>query len=358
MRSTFWWLILSALFLSGCDGPLEDGGTVNITITEEDDDAGTDPVDPPVDPIDPDDPPVIIVEPPTAEEELLGRLDGATFVSVDPLNADGTAVNTMPTANRTLSFTRDTVTSNQIDGTEVGSFSLVEGFDWIAEFDSGSVSFSSNGLFVIWDSIRYELVATSLVDSQESLVSFLAGSTFNTPGQFDIGENALGEVALGPWTVIFSDDTDASVSWFFQDVALSGSYSFIDDSSFTIDFSGDERTVFVLDDGELVIDSRVYETEPLFDSQESLVAFLDGATFQSNELLPGGESASGELLFAHWIIDFSGNTYTWVTTDTVVPGTFTYVGENVFTALIGGADVLIEVDGDEIIWRGERYTRQ
>jgi len=65
MRSTFWWLILSALFLSGCDGPLEDGGTVNITITEEDDDAGTDPVDPPVDPIDPDDPPVIIVEPPT-----------------------------------------------------------------------------------------------------------------------------------------------------------------------------------------------------------------------------------------------------------------------------------------------------
>ena len=43
---------------------------------------------------------------------------------------------------------------------------------------------------------------------------------------------------------------------------------------------------------------------------------------------------------------------------TRIPTNKPIVGENVFTALIGGADVLIEVDGDEIVWRGERYTRQ
>ena len=71
-------------------------------------------------------------------------------------------------------------------------------------------------------------------------------------------------MALGPWTLIFSGTPDSNVTWFFQDIALPGTYSFVDGSSFIIDFSGEETTVFVLDDGGLVIESRLYETEPLF----------------------------------------------------------------------------------------------
>jgi len=47
-------------------------------------------------------------------EEDLASIAGATFVSVEPLNADGTPA----TPNRTVSFTADTVTRSQDNVTE------------------------------------------------------------------------------------------------------------------------------------------------------------------------------------------------------------------------------------------------
>ena len=205
---------------------------------------------------------------------LVGLLAGATFVSVEPLNSDGTAISTPPTTNRTLNFTTNAVTHNDIDGTEVGTFSNIDGFDWVANFGSGSVNFSGGNNSILWDGINYQRVATSQFDSRQSLISYLDGTTYTTLGQFDIGENAFGGLELGQWSVQFVDN---QVVWSVQDTVSVGTYSFIDGSSFNIDAPFSEITAYILKNDQLVIDSIVYQKEASneLDSQQTLTAFND-----------------------------------------------------------------------------------
>jgi len=167
-------------------------------------------------------------------------------------------------SNRTLSFTTDTVTHDDIDGTETGKFSNIDESGWIANLGSGSVNFKIDGDSIIWDEINYQRVATSRFDSRQALISFFNGSTYKTLGQFDIGEDAFGGVALGQWTVQFADN---QVVWSVQDIVSVGTISFIDGSSFKIDTPFAELTAFVLNDNQLVIDSIVYQREERPDSQ-------------------------------------------------------------------------------------------
>jgi len=163
-----------------------------------------------------------------------------------------------------LSFTTDTVTHDDIDGTETGKFSNIDESGWIANLGSGSVNFKIDGDSIIWDEINYQRVATSRFDSRQALISFFNGSTYKTLGQFDIGEDAFGGVALGQWTVQFADN---QVVWSVQDIVSVGTISFIDGSSFKIDTPFAELTAFVLNDNQLVIDSIVYQREERPDSQ-------------------------------------------------------------------------------------------
>ena len=215
----------------------------------------------------------------TAEESLIGILAGATFVSIDPLNTDGTPINTPPSTSRTLSFTSTVVTHNKIDGNEVGSFSTIDGSEWVANFASGSINFRANANTIVWDGITYQRVARSQFDSQQSLINYFNGSSYSTLGRFDVGENAFGQLALGQWSVQFADD---QVVWSVQDTVSIGRYSYIDGSSFTIEGpAATELTAFVLNENQLVIDSIVYQREagnpP--DSKQTLTAFLEGSGY-------------------------------------------------------------------------------
>jgi len=208
------------------------------------------------------------------DESLAGILAGATYVSIDPLNSDRTPINTPPTTSRTLSFTSTAVTHNKIDGNTVGSFSNVNDSEWIANFASGSVKFRADADTIVWDGVTYQRVATSQFNSQQSLIRYFNGSTYTTLGQFDVGENAFGQRALGQWSVQFADD---QIVWSVQDTVSVGRYSFIDGSSFTIEAPFDELTAFVLNDDQLVIDSIVYQKEAgnLPDSNRTLTASLN-----------------------------------------------------------------------------------
>ena len=240
---------------------------------------------------------------------------------------------------------------------ETGTFSISESADGIATFDSGSINFSIDGDHIVWNSLTYQRVATSQFNSQQSLTDFLDGSAFNTVDLFDIGENAFGGLAMGHWSVRFDGD---NIIWSVQDTVRIGTYSFIDSSSFNISFGSGDLSVFILSDEQLVIDSIVYErpVSRQFDSQQSLLTLLDGTSYQSARLLPIGETASGTQALGYWYVDFISNTFSWTHNDVSQAGRYSYLSDNIFKALLADTGYLIEIDGDDIIWIGERYIKQ
>ena len=256
MRNTFGILSLAIILAGGC------GGRANVNV-----------VDP-----NPESEPAI-VDQVIADEAQISSFAGATFVSVDPLNDDGTAINRSPNTSRTLSFTTEAVTHNDNNGTETGTYSNLDGSDWVANFVSGSVNFSEGNDSIIWDGITYQRVATSLFDSRQSMINFFNGATYKTLGRFDVGENAFGGVALGQWSVQFADN---QIVWSVQDTVSIGTFSFIDGSSFSIDVSFQELTAYVLNDKQLIIDSIVYQRVDgnQLDSQQTLNAFLADVSYQ------------------------------------------------------------------------------
>jgi len=196
-----------------------------------------------------------------------------------------------------------------------------------------------------------------LFDSQEDLTVFLDGSTFNTVDQFDLGENASGARAMGQWSARFDG---VRILWAVQDTLRPGTYSRIDHSSFKITFGSDERTVFVLSNDQLVIDSIVYQREARnkIGTQKSLVALLDGASYQSVRQLPIGENTAGTRVHGYWYLDFLADTFSWAHHDVSQAGSYSYRSDRSFTAVLENISYLIEIDGNDIIWQGERYTKQ
>ena len=323
MKNSLWILSLAALVIAGCDG--------KTFVTNNADPANE-----------------IIIE-----ETLADTLAGSTFVSIEPLNNSGTPA----TANRTVSFTIDTVTQSHANGADVGTFELLDSSGGIASFETGTIDFSINGDTIIWNSMAYQRVAESLFDSQESVTNFLEGSTFSTLDQFDIGENVSGGLAMGQWSARFDR---VNILWFVQDTVLPGTYSFKDSSSFTISFGSSQITVFVINNEQLVIDSIVYQREASIksESQEDLIAFLDGTSYRSVRQLPVGENAAGTVSSGYWYLDFLADTFSWTHSDVTQAGNYYYLHESIFNAVVANIDLQIRIEGNDIIWEGERYARQ
>ena len=292
-----------------------------------------------------------------SEEGLVAAFAGATFVSLDQLETGVNANGEVSVGNWTVSFTYDTVIWSHSDVVDIGSYSVDAEAGMVATFSDRDVAFSADGGDLTWDSLSYRRTANSLFNSQESLVSYLDNATFKTIDRFDVGEDASGVIALGSWSLRFVGD---EVSWSVQDTIAVGAYSYIDDSSFAANFSDENVKVYVLPDGELMLNSLVYKKElaSQFNSQESLVAFLDGETYKSNGLKPIGESSSGTTALGHWYIDFSDNTFSWSYQDVAEVGSYTYLDDSSFTAILYDREYTIEVQGDDIIWDGTRYFRE
>ncbi len=322
------------ILLVGCDGDTvaivgeatpEDDSTIAETTIEESDTAGT----------------------------VMAAFVGSTFVSADRLETGENATGELVLGNWTVSFTTDTVTWVYSDVVEVGSYSAEEG---VASFNGRDVSFALDGGDLIWDSLSYRRTAASLFDSQETLVAYLDGFSFDTVEEFDVGESATGELVLGKWSVQFAGD---EISWRVQDTISAGTYSFSNSNSFTASFGNSNITVYVLAGGELMVNSIIYKRElaSQFSSQESLVDFLNGTTYKSDELRDVGESSPGITELGSWFIDFTDNTFMWTYQVVTEAGTYAYLDDNNFIANLVGRDLTIEVQGDDILWDGVRYSR-
>ena len=297
---------------------------------------------------------------------LLARFSGATFVAVgaDQPNVDS------PSGIGSVSFTNDTVTvtrseivltgsfvQSQSSVTEVGSY--VEDFsdELIATFPDRDVPFSSDAGNLIWDSISYRRADGSQFSSQESLVEYLDGSVFTSTEQFDITGGQSEGQPLTSWVIRFDGD---QAFWAERGgVVIVGTVSVIDDSTFKVEFVNREITVVALNRNNLVIDAVVYEKDRTiqFDSQETLVEFLDGTSFRSTSLQSLGETSPGVTGVGYWFVDFSGDTYNWSFLDIEEAGTISFVDNNRFSAELSDRKLIVEVEGDEFVWVDVRYRK-
>ena len=299
-------------------------------------------------------------------ESLLLRFSGATFVAVgsDQANVES------PSGIGSVSFASDTVTTTQSEIVLAGSFvqsqsSVVEvgtynddfSDELVATFPDREVTFSSDAGDLIWDSVFYRRADGSQFNSQESLVDSLDGSTFITTEQFDITGGQDQSQALTSWSIRFEGD---QAFWSERGgIVIIGAVSIVDDSSFKIEFANRETTVVALDRDNLVIDAVIYEKDlsNQFDSQETLVEFLDGASFMSTSLQSIGDTSSGASALGFWFINFSGDTFNWSYLDIEEAGTVSFTETNRFSAELSDRILLIEVEGDEFVWDGVRYRK-
>lgn len=300
----------------------------------------------------------------SSPESLLMPFSGATFVAVasdqtDPASASGVG---------SVSFTNDTVTWTQSElvfaNSLVASQSIIiengtydnDGSDeLIANFPDRDIAFESDAGNLIWDSLSYRRAGGVRFTSQDDLVEFLDGSTFISAEQFDIVGGQDDGQALFDYNIRFEGD---QAFWAERGgVVISGTASMVDDSSFKVSFLNREITVVALDREQLVIDAVVYEKDlsNQFDSQESLIELLDGASYQSTSLQSLGESSPGISELGFWTIDFTGDMFTWSYLGMAEAGTISFVETNRFSATLPDRELVIDIEGDEFVWDGVRY---
>ena len=301
-----------------------------------------------------------------SSDSLLTQFSGAAFVALradqeDPESVAGVG---------SVSFTNDTVTWTQSEIVlsnslvlsqsiiiENGSFENDFSDELLADFPDRDIAFQSDSGNLIWDSLSYRRANGSQFTSQAELVEFLNDSLFVSNEQFDIAGGQSEGQALSNYTIRFEGD---QAFWAERGgIVLIGTVNFVDDSSFSISFVNREITVVALNRDELVIDAVVYEKDlsNQFDSQQTLVAFLDGASFMSTSLQIIGETSPGVSALGHWFIDFAGDTFTWSYSGIAEAGTIAFIETNRFSATLSDRVLLIDAEGDEFVWDGVRYRK-
>ena len=299
-------------------------------------------------------------------ELLLATFSGGTFVAVATDQVDLESASGVGS----VSFTDDTVTWAQSETVlsnslvisqsviiETGSYNNDGSDELLADFPDRDIVFESDNGNLIWDSLSYRRADGSQFATQDDLVEFLGDSTFVTTEQFDIAGGQSDDQALFNYVIRFEGD---QAFWAERGgIVLIGTVSIVDDSSFTISFVNREITVVALNRNELVIDAVVYEKDlsNQFDSQETLVEFLDGSSFMSTSLQSLGETSPGVTELGHWSIDFTDDTFTWSYLGIAEAGTISFIETNRFSATLSDRVLLIDAEGDEFLWDGVRYRK-
>ena len=232
---------------------------------------------------------IIVTDPDT--DALMDQFAGATFVSADLLED---AERGLTPSHWTVSFTNDTVSWTQSELIELGTFEFAAGSSRVADFSDREVNFSGTGSDLIWDSQTYFRISSSQFDSAETLIENFDGSAFDS-----VEVDGLSVRFEGDQLFIEEEDT----------VRL-GTYSFVDDLSFNTNIGDQDVPAYPLFDDRLLLDSTLFERDfsELFDSQESLVEFLDGSMFRSAGLQQLGDAVDGVASVGFWFISFTDNT--------------------------------------------------
>ncbi len=296
------------------------------------------------------------VETPATPDDLIAMFAGATFVSQETLET-GPIPTGVSMGNWSVSFTSDTVEWRYSDVIEVGTYAQDSNANMVASFSGRDIPFSGNGTTITWNERTYLRLDDSFFDDQESLVSHYDGSIYTSVEELDIGENAQGGLAMGRWSVRFEgNELDLRI----QDTVQRAGYNYANNSAFNIDSGSITTTAYALVGDQLLINSVVYELDSIsqFDSQESLVAYLDGTSYQSAGLQQTGTAVDGVVGVGHWYLNFTRNTFTWDHTVVQEAGTYTYQTGDSFTAILADRELNIELDQRDIIWDGVRYVKQ
>lgn len=282
--------------------------------------------------------------------------NGATFVITDQAAIVEIPNGAIEADNWSVSFTANTVTWNQSGVVTEGTYSETDSTNSVAIFADREIDFKRDGSNIIWNSVSYSRTAISKFNSQESLEAHFNGSRYHSKELFLGGENVSDELVQGNWSIRFNND---EFFWAYQDMIEFGTYSYINGSSFNVSFSNRDITVYVLDNNELVLDSAIYAQVIIdqFDSQDTLVAFLDAASYKSVELQSAGISSNGATAVGYWYIDFTANTFSWTYEDVAEAGTYRYVDSLNLTAVLSNIEFNVEIDGNDIIWDNVRYRR-
>ena len=286
------------------------------------------------------------------EGTVAAMFAGATFVLIK----DGESLLVDDADTSVVSFTYDTVTWVQSDGQETGAYVRGDTYPWVASFAGYDVEFQPSGSALQWGTEIYSRTGGSSFNSQENMVGYLSGSTYNTVELFDGGETVTGEVAQANWSVQFDDN---NIYWSVRDTVSIGQISYVDDSTFTASFNGNEKTIVVLNESQLVIDSILYEKEPTihFTSQETMVAYLNNASYLSDDLKPLGETVDGTVALGHWRIDFTSDTFNWFYQDIAEAGTYSFVDENQLTLQFFDREYDALISENYLTFDGVRYQR-
>lgn len=288
--------------------------------------------------------------------DLLSYFEGKTFKSVDKLEVGENASGDPVMGNWLISFTGNTVTWAHSDIVSVGTFSSDGDSHFTASFSGNEKPFQAINNTIIWDSLQYDPVDASGFYSQETLVNYLDGSTYNSIHQLDLGEISTGELAMGNWSLKFNRDV---LTWQHQDVLQTGTYAYNDNnSSFVANFSGSEYVIDVAGD-ELTMNSVVYQKAPLqlFDSQESLEAYMFDSTFESSGLqITGVDDAEGIASLGYWSMEFNSDSIIWwAGGDTLAIGSYTYRDSSTFTARFHNTVYTVHVDETGLVMDSVRY---
>lgn len=99
----------------------------------------------------------------------------------------------------------------------------------------------------------------SALQSTEDLNTYLNGKTYRSTDRYEVGLGESG-VVLGHWSIIFDDNR---FTWFHSDYAEIGTYSYINETNFLVEFTNTSFSAEILfENSEMIWDDISYEQIP------------------------------------------------------------------------------------------------
>lgn len=194
--------------------------------------------------------------------------------------------------------------------------------------------------------------ATGVFNEPEALQAQFSGATFTSIEVLD----GVTDVSAGNGVISFAANT---VTWSYSNTVETGSYSETNDSSGTAELDG--RQIAFNSNGEnLVWDSKNYyrAATAQFDSQSSLVAYLDGKKYQTIEEVLVGERPDGAMAFGHARIQFDDDEALIEVTDILYEAPYTYVnGSSFLVSSVNFNATITILDDDRLVYNSTLYEQ-
>ena len=190
-----------------------------------------------------------------SQSSLVAYLDGTTYKTVEESLIGETEDGSSAYGHSSIWFDDDEAEIQDADAVLVASYTYINGSSFsVDSLDASSTVTILDGNRLVYNSALYEQFFTTQFVSQETLISFLDGTSYRSVNLHDIGEPYADLTALGHWYVDFTQNT---VTWSYQDVSEVGTVAFTQSDNFDITLSDRSYSV-VVDGNDIVLDDVRY----------------------------------------------------------------------------------------------------